>query len=128
MELIQILQKNVTLEVLYYTFAILVAADIFTGIIKAWKNGKMKSKTLRNGLFGSMGEVILLFICMFINYLIPISRYIIFILFICMNIKELTSICENLTEIGCKLPKWIVNGLNVYTEKLDILENEEQSK
>ena len=126
MDLIKILQENVTLEILYYTFATLVAADIFTGAIKSWKNGKMKSRTLRDGLFGSMGEVILLFICMFINYLVPIAGPIIFILFIWMNIKELTSICENLLEIGCRLPKWLIKGLKVYTEKLDNLENNEQ--
>lgn len=128
MDLVQVLQQNITLEVLYYTFAIFVAVDILTGVIKAWKNGRMKSRTLRDGLFGSMAEIILLFVCMLINYFIPISGPIIFILFVWMNIKELTSICENLLEIGCRLPSWLVKGLRVYTEKLDILENEEQSK
>lgn len=128
MDLVQVLQQNITLEVLNYTFAIFVAVDILTGVIKAWKNGKMKSRTLRDGLFGSMAEIILLFVCMLINYFIPISGPIIFILFVWMNIKELTSICENLLEIGCRLPSWLIKGLKAYTEKLDILENEEQSK
>ena len=119
MDLIKILQENVTLEVLYYTFATLVAADIFTGVIKAWKNGRMKSRTLRDGLFGSIGEVILLFICMFINYLIPIAGPIIFILFIWMNIKELTSICENLLEIGVKLPNFLIKGLQIKIDQIN---------
>ncbi|EGT4145196.1 holin [Clostridium perfringens] len=122
MDLIKILQENITLEVLYYVFALFVSMDILTGVVKAWKNGRMKSRTLRDGLFGSIAEIILLFICMVVNYLIPIAGPVIFILFIWMNIKELTSICENLLEIGCNLPSWLVKGLKVYTDKLDGLE------
>ena len=122
MDLIKVLQENITLEVLYYIFALFVAMDILTGVVKAWKNGRMKSRTLRDGLFGSIAEIILLFICMLVNYLIPIARPVIFILFVWMNVKELTSICENLLEIGCNLPGWLVKGLKVYTDKLDGLE------
>lgn len=122
MDLIKVLQENITLEVLYYIFAFFVAMDILTGVVKAWKNGRMKSRTLRDGLFGSIAEIILLFICMLVNYLIPIARPVIFILFVWMNVKELTSICENLLEIGCNLPGWLVKGLKVYTDKLDELE------
>ncbi len=122
MDLIKVLQENITLEVLYYIFAFFVAMDILTGVVKAWKNGRMKSRTLRDGLFGSIAEIILLFICMLVNYLIPIARPVIFILFVWMNVKELTSICENLLEIGCNLPGWLVKGLKVYTDKLDGLE------
>ena len=119
MDLIKVLQENITLEVLYYIFAFFVAMDILTGVVKAWKNGRMKSRTLRDGLFGSIAEIILLFICMLVNYLIPIARPVIFILFVWMNVKELTSICENLLEIGCNLPGWLVKGLKVYTDKLE---------
>lgn len=122
MDLIKVLQENITLEVLYYIFAFFVAMDILTGVVKAWKNGRMKSRTLRDGLFGSIAEIILLFICMLVDYLIPISGPVIFILFIWMNVKELTSICENLLEIGCNLPDWLVKGLKVYTDKLDGLD------
>lgn len=122
MDFIKVLQENITLEVLYYIFAFFVAMDILTGVIKAWKNGRMKSRTLRDGLFGSVAEMILLFIFILVNYLIPISRPVIFILFVWMNLKELTSICENLIEIGCKLPNWLVKGLKVYTDKLDSLD------
>lgn len=122
MDLVKVLQENITLEVLYYVFALFVSMDILTGVVKSWKNGRMKSRTLRDGLFGSIAEIILLFICMIVNYLIPISGPVIFILFVWMNIKELTSICENLLEIGCKLPSWLVKGLKVYTDRLDSLE------
>ena len=122
MDLIKVLQENITLEVLYYIFAFFVAMDILTGVVKAWKNGRMKSRTLRDGLFGSIAEIILLFICKLVNYLIPIAGPVIFILFVWMNVKELTSICENLLEIGCNLPGWLVKGLKVYTDKLDGLE------
>lgn len=125
MELIQVLQENITLEILFYAFAFFVAIDVLAGVMKAWKNGRVKSRTLRNGLFGSMAELLLLFICSILTYLIPISTPIVFILFVWMNIKELTSICENLLEIGCRLPTWLVKGLQVYTDKLDTLNKEE---
>lgn len=41
MDLIKVLQENITLEVLYYIFAFFVAMDILTGVVKAWKNGRM---------------------------------------------------------------------------------------
>ena len=127
MELINLLKENITLEVLYYTFAFFVAMDVLTGVTKAWKNGRIKSRTLRDGLFGSMGELLLLFICCLLTYFIPIAMPIVFVLFVWMNIKELTSICENLIEIGCRLPQWLIKGLQVYTDKLDNL-NEEKVK
>ena len=63
MELIKMLQENISLETLYLIFSILVVGDVITGIIKAWKNGRLKSRTLRDGLFASLGELILLLLC-----------------------------------------------------------------
>ncbi|PWX17722.1 hypothetical protein CYK65_14210 [Clostridium perfringens] len=113
------LMDLIALETLFLIFGFLVFTDTLTGVMKAWKKKRMKSRTLRDGLFGSIAEIILLFICMLVNYLIPISGPVIFILFVWMNVKELTSICENLLEMGCNLPGWLVKGLKVYTDKLE---------
>lgn len=122
MELINELQKNITLETLYYAFAALVIFDVITGCAKAWKGGRLKSRTLRNGLFGSIGEMLALLLCIFIAGIVPISGALVFAILIFMVLKEITSIVENLVELGAKLPSWLIKGLQVQTDKLDNLD------
>ena len=119
MELINELQKNITLETLYYAFAVLVIFDVITGCAKAWKAGRLKSRTLRNGLFGSIGEMLALLLCIFIGIIIPISSPLVFAVLVFMVLKEITSILENLVELGAKLPSWLIKGLQVQTNKLN---------
>lgn len=125
MDFLKILQENITLETLYYVFSILVAFDVATGIIKAWKNGKFKSRTMRDGLFASLGELMLLALSIAISTLIPISRVVIFMLLIYMVLKEFGSILENLIDIGVNVPTWLIKGLKVYTDKIDNINLEE---
>ncbi len=122
MGLINELQKNITLETLYYTFAALVIFDVITGCAKAWKGGRLKSRTLRNGLFGSIGEMLALLLCIFIAGIVPISSPLVFAILVFMVLKEITSIVENLVELGAKLPSWLIKGLQVQTDKLDNLD------
>lgn len=121
MELINELQKNITLETLYYAFAVLVIFDVITGCAKAWKGGRLKSRTLRNGLFGSIGEMLALLLCIFIAGIVPISSPLVFAILVFMVLKEIASIVENLVELGAKLPSWLIKGLQVQTDKLDDL-------
>lgn len=119
MELIELLKDNVTLEILYKVFTICVTFDVLTGIIKALKLGRLKSRTLRDGLFGSVGELITLLLCIIATSLIPLVGTIVFILMLFMILKELYSIIENLVVIGVKFPTWLIKGLQVYTDQLD---------
>ena len=119
MELIDFLKDKVTLETLYYCFAISIGFDVFTGIVKAWKNGKLRSRTLRDGMFVSFGELIFLALCIGTTILIPTTHWIVFTILIIMTLKELASILENLIDIGVKLPTWLIKGLATYNEKLD---------
>lgn len=121
MDLINLLQENVTLETLYYVFGILVVFDVITGCVKAWKLGKLKSRTLRNGLFASMGELLALVLCVFIAVIIPFSTILVFSILVFMILKEITSIVENLVELGAKLPSWLIKGLQVQTDKINNL-------
>lgn len=122
MEFITELQKHIALETIYYIFALLMCFDVITGVIKAWKQGKFKSRTMRDGLFGSIGELVLLLLLITIATIIPVTTFIVFALLMFMTFKELGSIAENLQEIGVKLPTWALKGLQVYTNKLDNLE------
>lgn len=119
MELIDFLKDKVTLETLYYCFAISIGFDVFTGIVKACKNGKLRSRTLRDGMFVSFGELIFLALCIGTTMLIPTTHWIVFTILVIMTLKELASILENLIDIGVKLPTWLIKGLATYNEKLD---------
>lgn len=120
-EIVGLLRESVPLDTFYVIFAGTVCFDIITGMIKAWKNCNFKSKTLRNGLFSSLGEMIVLCICILTSKLLPISfiTIAVFSVLVFMVVKELFSILENLTEIGVKFPAWLVNGLKVYGDMLD---------
>lgn len=122
MDLINQLQDHIALETVYYIFAALVFFDIVTGMTKAWKKANFKSRTLRNGMFASIGEILALLLCIFIATLIPIAIPVVFAILVFMVLKELTSIVENLTEIGAKLPTWLIKGLQVNTDKINDLQ------
>ncbi len=126
MELVNLLKEHVALETLYYVFATLVFFDITTGMIKAWKKQNFKSRTLRNGMFASIAEILALLLCIFMANIIPISSAIVFTILIFMVLKEASSIVENLTEIGARLPKWLIKGLQVNTDKIDNLNSSQK--
>lgn len=128
MELVNLLNEHVTLETLYYAFAILVVFDVITGCAKAWKAGRLKSRTLRNGLFSSIGELLALILCIFVAIIIPIAAALVFAILVFMILKELTSVIENLVELGAKLPNWLIKGLQVQTDKLNNLEINKEEK
>lgn len=128
MELVNLLKENMKLEQLYYIYILFVGVDIVTGMIKAWQKGNFKSRTLRNGLFVSLGEMVFLALAAIVATLIPIAELPVFFIFVTMSIKELSSVVENLVEIGVPIPAWLCRGLNVYNERLDNLDKKEGDK
>ena len=129
MEMIREIETYITLNTLYTLFAFFIFLDTVTGLIKAFKNRRIKSRTLRNGLFCSVGELVLLAMAITLVYFIPVIRLFIFMLIFFMALKELISILENLVEIGVRLPKWLIKGLKVYTDKIENLgEHEIENK
>ena len=119
LSLILEIKKQVTLETIYIVFSVLVTFDIATGSFKAWKKGRFKSRSLRDGMFESMAELMLLLLCIIIAKLVPISRFIVYVILAAMILKEVSSIVENLIECGAKVPMWLSRGLKVYNDKLD---------
>ena len=128
MEMIREIETYITLNTLYTLFAFFIFLDTVTGLIKAFKNRRIKSRTLRNGLFCSVGELVFLAMAIALVYFIPVIRLFIFMLIFLMVLKELISILENLVEIGVKLPKWLIKGLKVYTDKIENLGEQEIEK
>ena len=128
MEMIREIERYMTLNALYTLFAFFIFLDTVTGLIKAFKNCRIKSRTLRDGLFCSVGELVLLAIAIILVYFIPALNLFIFMLIFFMALKELISILENLVEIGVRLPKWLIKGLKVYTDKIENLGEHEIEK
>ena len=128
MEMIREIERYMTLNALYTLFAFFIFVDNVTGLIKAFKTGRIKSRSLRDGLFCSVGELVLLAIAITLVYFIPTTSLFIFMLIFFMALKELISILENLVEIGVRLPKWLIKGLKVYTDKIENLGEQEIEK
>lgn len=128
MDCIKEINKYITLNTLYTLFAFFIFLDTVTGLIKAFKNCRIKSRTLRDGLFCSVGELVLLAIAIILVYFIPALNLFIFMLIFFMALKELISILENLVEIGVRLPRWLIKGLKVYADKIENIEEQEIEK
>ena len=122
MEIINLFRENIAVETIYYAFSFLVAFDVITGVVKAWKRGRFRSRTMRDGLFASLGEIMLLALCVAATTFMPITETIVFLIIVYMILKELTSIIENLVEIGVKMPLWVVQGLKIYSDKINNLD------
>lgn len=113
------LHEMITLETLYIIFSILVVADVVSGVIKAWKNSRLKSRTLRDGLIASIGELFMLLLCILAAELVPITSIVVFAVLLFMALKELISICENLLEAGVKLPSFLIKGLQIKIDQIN---------
>ena len=109
----------VSLDVLFQLFFIAIIIDFITGVISAGKQGRLKSRTCSNGMFRSLGELIILLIFVVVcHYVPPLGSYVNAFL-IGFILKECISIMENLIQLGVELPHALVQALNVWHEKAD---------
>ena len=109
----------ITIEILFYIFFASIIVDFITGVLVALKEGRLKSRTCRNGMFQSMGECIVLLSFVFIAYLIPSISIVLSSFTIGFIFKEGLSICENLTKLDVWIPASILKGLEVGKDKID---------
>ena len=86
MEIINLLRKNIAVETIYYAFSFLVAFDVITGVVKAWKQGRFRSRTMRDGLFASLGEIMLLALCVAATTFMPITETIVFLIIVYLQL------------------------------------------
>lgn len=109
----------ITIEILFYIFFASIIVDFVTGVLVALKEGRLKSRTCRNGMFQSMGECIVLLTFVFIAYLIPSISIVLSSFTVGFIFKEGLSICENLTRLDVWIPSSIRKGLEVGKDKID---------
>lgn len=109
-----------------YFFAVAVGIfivfDIITGLLKAVKDGNVKSSIMKEGLTAKLGEIIIMVLMYVIEYIFPlininlnlplvqgVSVYII--------IMELSSIIENVGKINPELAKKLSNIFADFTHE-----------
>ena len=117
------MKTNITLDKLFFMFFAAIIIDFITGILLAAKNGHLKSRLCRDGLFRSLGECILLTMFVFVATYIPgydllFSTFIIGFIF-----KETLSIVENLVGLDVWIPESIKRMLSVYVDRVDNIDN-----
>lgn len=107
------------LSLLMRLFGLLITIDFLTGVLANAKLGKLKSRTCSNGLFRSMGEIIVLGTFMLINEFIPNVHDYLEMFTIGFILKELMSICENLIKLDVWLPQPLMKFLSVGLDKAE---------
>lgn len=102
-------------------YAFLIMFDFLTGVLASAKEGRLKSRSMRDGLFRSSAEILLLGAMVYFKKYVPLDFVGFGVLVLCvgLTIKEGLSITENLYRLDVALPKIIVNSLNLANEKLE---------
>lgn len=104
---------------LFKIFFIAIVMDLVTGIIAAGYEGRIKSATMRRGLWTTMGEVVALAfmtsVCTIMPELLQMAEFVIS----AMLFKEGVSICENLGRAGLWIPPWMKRALEVFSDDID---------
>ena len=119
---------QIDLVLLMRLFGFLIAMDFITGVIANAKLGKLKSRTCADGLFRSMGEVVVLGIFMLFSNAIPHIHDYLEMFMIGFILKELMSICENLYKLDVWLPQSLTKFLSIGVDKVDNGELKTKSK
>lgn len=90
---------------------ILMVIDIITGYYNAWKNKKISSSKMRDGLGKKLAELVYIIVGILISYAFNlkaigyfISLYIVYM--------ELMSIAENCKKLGVDMPEKLKEKLN----------------
>lgn len=114
-----VLNNLPAIRILIMVFIALVVVDFLLGVLAAYKDKKVKSRIMREGILDTVAELILLCLGAFVAYLIPdISKVIGLIIFLFI-VKELHSVAENWKRLGKWLPKFLDKGLDTAIDVMD---------
>lgn len=118
----------IDLSLLLRLFGLLIALDFLTGVLANARLGRLKSRTCSDGLFRSMGEVVVLGVFVLLNNIVPSVHNYLEMFMIGFILKELMSVCENLIKLDVWLPQPIIKFLSVGVDKIDSGELKIKSK
>lgn len=90
---------------------ILMAIDILTGYLSAWKMGEIKSQKMRDGVGKKVAEICYIVIGFVLRFATGATTIAYFISIYIMYM-ELVSVFENADKLGVPIPKFISDKLN----------------
>ncbi|KQU57733.1 phage holin family protein [Rossellomorea marisflavi] len=96
---------------------VLIIIDIITGIVKAIKFGKLRSRSAWFGYVRKMLTFLVIIVANIIDQILGLSGVITFGTVLFYVGQEILSITENLAQVGVKVPRKIKNSLQVIEEK-----------
>ena len=90
---------------------ILIAIDVLTGVIIAWKNNNFTSAKMRTGLSKKFGELVYILVGILTKFALGTDMILYFaVLYICL--MEVSSLAENCDKLGVKIPEKLKEKLN----------------
>ncbi|MBR2189577.1 MAG: phage holin family protein [Eubacterium sp.] len=90
----------------------MMAIDILTGLINAWKQKDFQSALMRSGLAKKAGEILILVVGILFTYGMGLPSYILKLISLYIILMELMSVIENLDKLGAPLPKFVKDVIN----------------
>ncbi|WP_430482829.1 phage holin family protein [Rossellomorea marisflavi] len=96
---------------------VLIVIDIITGIVKAWKFKKLRSRSAWFGYVRKMLTFLVIIVANIMDQILGLSGVLTFGTVLFYVSQEVLSITENLAQVGVKVPKSITDRLQVIEEK-----------
>ncbi|MCI3197618.1 holin family protein [Bacillus sp. HU-1818] len=100
-------------------FLILTIIDVITGVIKAWKFKKLRSRSAWFGYVRKMLNFLVIIVANVVDTVMNLNGVLTFSTVLFYIANEGLSITENLAQIGVKIPVFI-------TDRLHVIENESE--
>ncbi|MDM5301910.1 holin family protein [Bacillus subtilis] len=94
-------------------FLILNIIDILTGVIKAWKYKKLRSRSAWFGYVRKMLNFLVIIVANVVDTIMNLNGVLTFSTVLFYITNEGLSITENLAQIGVKIPAFITDRLHV---------------
>lgn len=89
------------LYVLFRLYFLAVCFDFITGVVASAKKGKLKSRTCSNGIFRTIGELMLLMLMVSVTLMIEALRGIMGTLMLAVLVKEGLALLKTLVDLMC---------------------------
>ena len=96
---------------------VLMLCDIATGIMKAFKNKRLRSRTALYGYFRKIGTFIILIVANVIDQVFALNGAVAVGTVGYFILNEIVSIVENLAQLGLNVPSVITERLHVSQEE-----------
>ncbi|MEW4223126.1 phage holin family protein [Rossellomorea marisflavi] len=95
----------------------LIIIDIITGIVKAFKFGKLRSRSAWFGYVRKMLTFLVIIVANIMDQILGLNGVVAFGTVLFYMGQEVLSITENLAQVGVKVPQKIKNSLQVIEGK-----------